>query len=139
MLLLAPMLEPQPLAALAAIVIVFSMGLILPVEFASVRGVRKMAFQLAVAAFLGVLVFRTLQGIVVTIILSLLDIARQASHPNVHVVDRKAGEDALRALEPRHPGDELIVGLLLVRPDGRLFFANAQQVGDQARAPITRY
>lgn len=139
MLVLAPLLGMLPLAVLAAIVIVYSMGLIQPIEFASIRRVRTMEFHWALAAFFGVLAFGTLQGIVVAIILSMLGLAKQASHPRVHVIGRKRGDDVLRPLEARHPDDEIIDGLLIVRPEGRLFFANAQQVGDQVHRFVDQY
>ena len=133
MLALAPLLGLLPQAVLAAIVIVYSIGLIQPLEFAAIRKVRTMEFRWALAAFFGVLVFGTLQGIIVAIVLSLLGLSSQAAHPRIHVIGRKRGEDLLRPLSPEHPDDETFEGLLMVRPEGRLFFANAQQVGDRVR------
>lgn len=133
MLALAPLLGLLPQAVLAAIVIVYSIGLIQPLEFAAIRKVRTMEFRWALAAFFGVLVFGTLQGIIVAIALSLLGLSSQAAHPRIHVIGRKRGEDLLRPVSPEHPDDETFEGLLMVRPEGRLFFANAQQVGDRVR------
>ena len=133
MLALAPLLGLLPQAVLAAIVIVYSIGLIQPLEFASIRKVRTMEFRWALAAFLGVLAFGTLQGIIVAIVLSLLGLSSQAARPRIHVIGRKRGEDLLRPVSPEHPDDETFEGLLIVRPEGRLFFANAQQVGDRIR------
>jgi high affinity sulfate transporter 1 len=133
MLALAPLLGLLPQAVLAAIVIVYSIGLIQPLEFASIRKVRTMEFRWALAAFLGVLVFGTLQGIVVAIALSLLGLSSQAARPRINVIGRKRGAELLRPVSPEHPDDETFEGLLIVRPEGRLFFANAQQVGDRVR------
>ncbi|WP_336621017.1 MULTISPECIES: hypothetical protein [unclassified Sinorhizobium] len=47
-----------------------------------------MEFRWALAAFLGVLVFGTLQGIVVAIALSLIGLASQSAKPRVHVIGR---------------------------------------------------
>lgn len=139
MLVLAPALGLLPHAVLAAIVIVYSIGLIQPLEFAAIRKVRTMEFGWALAAFLGVLVFGTLQGIVAAIILSLLGLASQAANPRVHVIGRKRGEDVLRPLSPEHPDDETFDGLLILRPEGRLFFANAEQVGERVRELVAQY
>ena len=139
MLVLAPLLGLLPHAVLAAIVIVYSVGLIQPAEFAAIRKVRRMEFLWAVAAFFGVLVFGTLQGILVAIILSLLGLASQAANPRVYVIGRKRGEDVLRPVSPEHPDDETFDGLLIVRPEGRLFFANAQQVSDRVREMVARH
>jgi SulP family sulfate permease len=138
MLVLAPLLGLLPQAALAAIVIVYSVGLIKPAEFAAIRKVRRMEFRWALAAFLGVLVFGTLQGIVVAIILSLVGLSSQAANPRIHLIGRKRGEDALRPLSDRHPDDETFHGLLILRPEGRLFFVNAQMVADRIRELVVQ-
>jgi high affinity sulfate transporter 1 len=134
MLLLAPLLGLMPNATLAAVVIVYSVGLIEPAEFRAIRGVRTMEFRWALVACAGVLVFGTLKGIVVAIIVSMIGLASQTAHPRVSVIGRKRGADVLRPLSAEHPDDETFPGLLIVRPEGRLFFANAQYVGEQIRA-----
>ena len=139
MLFLAPLLGLLPQAVLAAVVIVYSVGLIQPAEFVAIRRIRSMEFRWALAAFAGVLVFGTLKGIVVAIILSLIGLTSQAAHPKVHVIGRKRGADVLRPLSPEHPDDETFDGLLILRPEGRLFFANAQQVGDQIGALVEKH
>jgi MFS superfamily sulfate permease-like transporter len=139
MLLLAPLLGLLPHATLAAIVIVYSVGLIQPVEFLAIRQVRTMEFRWAVAAALGVLVLGTLEGIVVAIILSLIGLASQSVNPRVSVIGRKRGADVLRALSPENPDDETFEGLLIVRPEGRLFFVNAQNVAQQIDALVTQH
>ncbi|WP_448875068.1 SulP family inorganic anion transporter [Desulfobulbus propionicus] len=139
MLLLAPLLGLLPHATLAAVVIVYSIGLIQPTEFRTILKVRTMEFRWAVAACLGVLVFGTLKGIVVAIVLSLIGLASQTARPRVSVVGRKRGTDVLRPLSPEHPDDETFGDLLIVRPEGRIYFVNAPYVGEQINALITRY
>jgi SulP family sulfate permease len=139
MLLLAPLLGLMPNATLAAVVIVYSVGLIQPAEFRAIRSVRAMEFRWALIACLGVLVFGTLKGIVVAIIVSMIGLASQAANPRVSVIGRKRGADLLRPLSPEHPDDETFPGLLIVRPEGRLFFVNAQHVGEQINALVQQY
>ena len=139
MLLLAPLLGLLPNATLAAVVIVYSASLIQPAEFKAIRQVRTMEFRWALAAAFGVLVFGTLQGIVVAIILSLIGLSSQTAHPRVSVIGRKRGADVLRPLSPEHPDDETFEGLLIVRPEGRLFFVNAQDVAAQINHLIELY
>jgi sulfate permease, SulP family len=86
MLLLAPLLGLMPNATLAAVVIVYSIGLIQPAEFRAIRNVRTMEFRWALAACVGVLLFGTLKGIVVAIIVSMVGLAAQTSHPRVSVI-----------------------------------------------------
>ncbi len=139
MLALAPLLGLLPNATLAAIVIVYSASLIQLPEFVAIRRVRNMEFWWAVAAGFGVLTFGTLKGIVVAIILSLIGLGAQTARPRVSVIGHKRGADVLRPLSPEHPDDETIEGLLIVRPEGRLFFLNAQNVADQIAALQAKY
>ena len=104
MLFLAPILGLLPNATLAAIVIVYSVGLIQPAEFRAIRSVRSMEFRWALIACVGVLVFGTLKGIVVAIIVSMIGLASQTAHPRVSVIGRKRGADVLRPAVRRTPG-----------------------------------
>ena len=139
MLLLAPLLGLLPHAILAAVVIVYSVGLIQPLEFGAIRKVRTMEFRWALAACLGVLFFGTLQGIVVAIIVSLIGLFSRAADPPVHVIGRKRGADVLRPVSSEHPDDETFEGLLIARPEGRIFFVNAQSVADRIDALVAQY
>jgi sulfate permease, SulP family len=139
MLLLAPLLGLMPNATLAAVVIVYSVGLIKPEEFRQILRVRTMEFRWALVACLGVLVFGTLKGILVAIIASMIGLASQVAHPRVYVIGRKRGADVLRPLSPGHPDDETFDGLLILRPEGRLFFVNAQNVADQIHELVAKH
>ena len=139
MLLLAPILGLLPNATLAAIVILYSASLIQPAEFRAIFKVRRMEFRWALVAAIGVLVFGTLQGIVVAIVLSLLGLALQTAYPPVSVIGRKRGADVLRPLSPEHPDDETFDDLLIIRPEGRLYFANAQNVADHIKSLIAEH
>ncbi len=131
LVLLAPLMGLMPQATLAAVVIVYSIGLIQPAEFAAILRVRRMEFLWALAAFAGVVLLGTLKGIAVAIIVSLVALAYQTAHPRLYVLGRKPGTNRFRPRSDAHPEDESLPGLLLVRPEGRLFFANAQRVGEQ--------
>jgi len=139
MLLLAPILGLLPTTTLAAVIIVYSVLLIQPAEFAAIRRVRTMEFRWAVVACLGVLVFGTLKGIVAAIVVSMISLASQTAQPPVYVVARKRGADVLRPLSPEYPDDEVFDGLLILRPEGRVFFVNAAHVGEQMNALVAQY
>jgi high affinity sulfate transporter 1 len=130
LLLLAPVIALMPKAALAAVVIATSLGLIKPADFAEIRRVRTTEFRWAMVAFAGVLVLGTLKGILVAVILSLLSMASQAYHPPMYALGRKRGTDVFRPVSAEHPDDEQWPGLLMMRVEGRLFFANAERVAD---------
>lgn len=136
LLFLAPLIALMPQATLAAVVIVTSVGLIAPKDFAAIRRVGSAEFRWALAATLGVITLGTLRGIVVAIILSMVSLLRQANDPAVHVLGRKRGTDAFRPQSPEHQDDETFDGVLILRPEGRIYFANAQRVVDKIIALV---
>ena len=130
LLLLAPTTKWMPQAALAAVVIRYSLELIKPGQFLAIRRVRTTEFRWSLIAFAGVILLGTLQGIVVAVIDSLLSLANQAYNSPLYAVARKRGTAVFRPVGAAHPDDESWPGLLLLRIEGRLFFANAQRVAD---------
>jgi high affinity sulfate transporter 1 len=130
LLLLAPFIALMPKAALAAVVVVYSFYLIKPSEFVAIRRVRTAEFRWALIALAGVVVLGTLQGIVVAVIVSLLSLAWQAYNPPVYALGRKRGTTVFRPVSAEHPDDEQWPGFLVMRMEGRLFFANAERVAD---------
>jgi sulfate permease, SulP family len=136
MLLLAPVISLMPQATLAAVVIVYSVGLIQPAEFRSILAIRRNEFIWALAALAGVVILGTLKGILVAIVVSLVGLAQQVSNPPVYVLGRKRGTNAFRPLSPEHTDDDTFPGLLMLRLTGRLFFANAERVRDRIRPLI---
>ena len=133
LLLLAPVIALMPQAALAAVVVAYSIELIRPAEFREIRRVRHAEFRWALIAFAGVVLLGTLKGILVAVIASLLALAQQAYNPPVYVLGRKRGTQVFRPRSSEHADDETWPGLLIVRTEGRLFFANVQRVVEKVR------
>ena len=136
MLFLAPLISLMPQATLAAVVIVYSLALIQPLEFRAILAVRRTEFIWAVAAFVGVMLLGTLNGILVAIIISLVSLAQQVADPPLYQLARKRGTSVFRPLSAEHPDDETFPGLLMLRPVGRLFFANGQRVAEKIRLQL---
>jgi MFS superfamily sulfate permease-like transporter len=139
MLFLAPLIALMPQATLAAIVVVYSIGLIKPAEFRAVLKVRRMEFVWAVAALIGVALLGTLRGILAAIIISLAALAHQVADPPVYALGRKRGTNFFRPLSKDHPDDETFPGLLMMRLEGRIFFANADRIGQKMRLLIQQH
>lgn len=131
LLFLAPVMGLIPQATLAAVVIAFSVGLISPADFAEIRRFRTQEFRWALVAAIGVVLLGTLKGILAAVILSMLSLLRMANNPPVYVLGRKPGTDVFRPLSPEHPEDETFPGLLILRTEGRVYFGNAQNIGDR--------
>jgi sulfate permease, SulP family len=115
--LLASLLADLAQPILGAIVLVAAIGLVNLAPLRRIRSVRQRDFWLGLVALGGVLTFGVLRGVLVAVLISLLVLLHELDHP--HVV---AGQSA--------------PGLLVVRPEGRLFFANARRVVDQIGAIV---
>jgi high affinity sulfate transporter 1 len=134
-LLVPGLTEYLPSATLAAIVISAAVGLI------DIRGLRrlwrmdKVDASLSLAAFLGVVVFGVLQGIVVTIMLSLLAFIIRSWRPYHAELGRVPGLRGYHDLS-RNPSGVPIPGIVIVRFDAPLFFANGATFDDWVRARV---
>src|SRR5206468_1042184 len=54
----------------------------------------------------------------------------------LHVLGRKPGTNVFRPRSKEHPEDETFTGLLILRPEGRIFFANAEQLAQKVRLQV---
>ncbi len=113
-----------PQAALAAVVMAAVVGLIDLATLRWLARVNRVDFWLAVAAFIGVVVFGILIAVAVAIGLSTLAFLWRSWHPYDAVLGRVAGRKGYHDIG-RHPEAALVPGLVLYRFDAPLFFANA--------------
>ena len=139
LLFLAPLIRLLPQATLAAIIVATSVVMIKPAEFRDIRRLRTLEFYWAVIAVIGVVWLGVLQGILVAVCVSLLWLIYQANHPPVYILGRKPGTDIFRPLAAEHAEDETFPGLLILRTEGRVQFANAQRIGDKMWPLIHEY
>jgi SulP family sulfate permease len=138
LLVLAPLVSLIPDPALAALVLAAAAGLINVGEFRAIGRYRTTELIWALVAFGGVLLLGTLEGILVAVALSVLMLLHAANHPPAYAVGRKAGTDIFRSLED-HPDDETFPGLLIMRTEGRMNFANAPNAHEKLHQLITDY
>jgi sulfate permease, SulP family len=112
---LASLLADLAQAILGAIVLVAAIGLVNLAPLRRIRSIRQRDFWLGLVALAGVLTVGVLGGVVAAVLISLLVLLHELNHPQI-VADQRAP------------------GLLVVRPEGRLFFANARRVIDHIAA-----
>ena len=130
-LFLAPLIGLMPQATLAAVVIATTVGLLSTRELVMIRHIRHAEFWWGVSAALGVIFLGTLHGILVAVVISLAALVYETNRAPVYALVRKPGTNIFRSRAAEHPEDESFPGLLLVRTEGRMYFANAQRVGDR--------
>ena len=124
MVLLAGLFDQLPTAALGAIVIDAMVGLLTLADGRRYYRINRSDWLVFVVAMAGILFFGIIAGIVVGVGLSLLLLVARASVPEVRVLGRRPGSDAYLD-RARHTNLETTPGVLVVRLDGPLFFANA--------------
>ena len=118
---------PQPV--LAAVVLVAVMGLF------SVSALRHLwrsdgrEFVIAIVAMFGVLGQGLLRGVAIGALISLILLIRRAALPHVAVLGRIPGTRRFSDRE-RHPENEAIPGMLIVRPGASLLYFNMNYVRD---------
>jgi SulP family sulfate permease len=98
--------------------------------------VRRVDFVLAVVALLAVLTFETLQALLIAVIVSLFALVWRASQPRLAVLGRAPNSLEFSDIQ-RHPENITTPGLLIVRPENGLFFANAVGIREAIMAETT--
>jgi SulP family sulfate permease len=89
----------------------------------------------ALIALFGVLQMGILKGLIFAVGLTLIALMRRLSVPQHSVLGRIPGTGNFADVE-RNPETEQIPGLLIFRPNGMLFFANANHVRNELRKEV---
>ncbi|HSR49010.1 MAG TPA: sulfate permease [Anaerolineales bacterium] len=133
---LTPLFFYLPEAALAAIVIHAVWHLINYKKIWQYRTITRLDFWTALVAAVGVLLLGILQGVLVALFLGLLGLLLGTKRRTTSVLGKVPHEKTYRALE-NFPDAETYPGLLIVRFDGSLFFANAPDFADGIRTAVS--
>ena len=136
-MLLAPGVTAYlPSAAIAAVVIVAAASMVDVRGFIALVRMSRIDALLSLAAFVAVLVVGVIEGIGVAIILSLGAFVSHAWRPYRAELGRVLGLRGYHDLS-RHPEGERLPGIVIVRFDAPLFFANGGIFDDFVRATVT--
>ncbi|HMD37151.1 MAG TPA: SulP family inorganic anion transporter [Vicinamibacterales bacterium] len=119
---------PQP--ALAAIVIAAVTGLVDVRALRDIWRFDRSEFAVTAAAVVGVLGSGLLNGVLIGVGLSILLLIRRAATPRVVEVARVPGTAYFADLA-RHPENQRVPGMLVVRPEGSLVYFNVDHVRDR--------
>jgi MFS superfamily sulfate permease-like transporter len=125
---LTPLFEPLPEATLGAIVVVAVFGMMKVGKLRRLWDLRRIDFWLAMIALAGVLVVPTLEALGIAVVASLAVLVWRASEGRVTFLGRAVG--GLEPVDLETAPDAAIPGLMIVRPDEMLFFANVASVRD---------
>ena len=126
-----------PKAALGALILMAAVSMIKPESFRAILQVRRDEVTWALATLAGVIVIGTLEGVLIAVVISLLTLMYQANHPPVYALAYNREKDIFRR-GGEHAGDATFPGLLILRTEGRLYFANAANAAEHMQALVAQ-
>ena len=132
-LFLTPLFKNLPEAVLAALIIFAVSSLWKIREFKGYFRVSRAEFWLGLATLAGVIVFDVLPGLVIGVVAMLLYFIYQASKPHVVPLGRIPDVAGAYGNVRRHPDYEAVPGLLVLRLDAPVFYANSGGVSDSIK------
>ena len=118
---------PQPV--LAAVVLVAVGGLLKLSTLKQLWQSDRAEFVVAVTAFIGVLTFGLLLGVMIGAVISLVQLVRVSSRPHVALLGRIPGTRRFSDCE-RHQDNQLIPEVMIFRPESALIYFNVDNVCD---------
>lgn len=124
------LLRNLPGAALAAVVIAAAIGLIEVADLRRIYRIQQWEFWLSMACFAGVVVLGAIEGIALAIVIAVIEFLWDGWRPYSAVLGRVDGVKGYHDIS-RYPDARRVSGLVLLRWDAPLFFANAELFQDR--------
>jgi SulP family sulfate permease len=127
LLFLTPLFANLAEATLGAIVLVAVLGLLDTTAIKAIGRIQRRDYLLGLVAVVAIVLFGVLEGVLVAVLLSLLALVHGVNHMPLRVL----GRDAAERLVDVEAGGVPIPGLVIVRPEGLLYFANIGRVRER--------
>jgi len=135
LLFAGPLLATFPIPALGALVVYAAIRLIELPEFRRIAAFRRSEFVLAVATTIGVVALDVLNGVLIAVALSVLDVLRRVARPHDGILGYVPGIAGMHDVDD-YPNARPVPGLVVYRYDAPLFFANAEDFRRRALAAV---
>jgi SulP family sulfate permease len=135
-LFLTPLFTTLPEAVLAALIIHAVWHIIAARKLQKIRLASRVEFWFGVLALAGVLFVDVLQGMVIGLVASLIFVVYKSSRPHISSLGRVPAVPGAYSDLARHPENTPVPGVLIVRVDAQLYYANALTVRDRVKAMI---
>jgi SulP family sulfate permease len=127
-LLLTPLFKTLPEAVLAALIIHALWHILVARKLIAIRALSHTEFWLGWIAFAGVVLYDVLAGMLIGLVASTLLMVYRSSRPHLAVLGRAPGVSSKYEDVERHPESAPVPGVLIVRLDAPLYYANALTV-----------
>jgi sulfate permease, SulP family len=136
-LALTPLFTNLPEAVLAAMIIHAVSHLMKVAEMRRFRALVPGEFWLGMITLLGVITLDVLPGLIIGVVASILLLVYRASRPEFSVMGSNPHTPGAYEDINRHPNAKPIPGVLIIRPDAPLFYANSQSLRDTVTEMVT--
>ncbi len=136
LLFLTPLFAPLPEAVLAALIIHAVWHIIASRKLQKIRLASRVEVWFGVLALAGVLLIDVLEGMIIGLLASLLFVVYRSSRPHVASLGRVPGVPGAYSDLDRHPENTPVPGVLIVRLDAQVYYANALTVRDLVKTMI---
>ena len=135
-LFLTPLFTTLPEAVLGALIIHALWHILAARKLQKIRAASRVEFWFGALALAGVLLIDVLEGMLIGVLASLVFVVFRSSRPHVASLGRIPGIPGAYSDLLRHPENIPVPGVLIVRIDGQLYYANALTVRDRVKAMI---
>ena len=131
LLFLTPIFSNLPEAVLAALIIHALWEIVASRKLHYVRIIAPTEFMLGLLTFGGVIFIDVLQGMLIGLISAILVIVYRSSRPHLSVLGKVPEGEIAYSDVARHPENLTVPGILILRLNAPLYYANALTVRDQ--------
>ncbi len=137
LLFLTPIFTSLPEAVLAALIIHAVWHILAARKLLTLRRQAPVEVWFGVLALAGVLFIDVLEGMMIGLLASLAFVIYRSSRPHISSLGRVPGVEGAYSDLTRHPENEAVPGVLIVRLDTPLYYANALTARDRVKAMIS--
>ncbi len=134
---LTGLLQNLPETVLAAVALVVLAGFVKIEDFNKLWRVSRLEFNVAMVAFIAVLLLGILKGVAISAIASILFLLRMMARPHVAILGRIPGSIRFSDAE-RHTSNERFPGLFLFRVEAPLLYFNVDTIVSAVLNAINR-
>jgi SulP family sulfate permease len=134
LLFLTPLFRSLPEAVLAALIIHAVWHILSSRKLLRLRQEAPVEVWFGVLALLGVLFIDVLQGMMIGLLASLAFVVYRSSRPSLSSLGRVPGVAGAYSNLARHPENAPVPGVLIVRLDAPMYYANALTASERVRA-----
>ena len=136
LLFLTPLFTTLPESVLAALIIHALWHIIASRKLQHIRRESHVEFWFGLITLAGVLLIDVLQGMVIGLLASLVFVIYRSTRPHLSSLGRVPGVAGAYSDMGRHPENEPVPGILILRLDGQIYYANALTTRDRVKAMV---